>query len=219
MPAVDQAPRGLLVPGWVELADGRVMALPVIVVSEETGDWGGMTLTQASERAGLSNTATRQHLEAGYLPGQKPRARGAGPRTRRTTAWREKHLPRELLMASEAEIAAHYGVSVGHLHNCIRLDHPPGAPVPRGPKGPRLSSVKLWRAKHLPKALRELSGQALAAHFGVSYHSILYWAKHGLPPRKGGYRRGPRATSPVDRLTQILKTRQKSPLVAIMGGA
>lgn len=184
---IDQAPRGLLVPGWITAADGRRMA--VAVIPEEGGDWAGLTVKAAAARAGVDPQTTKEHLEAGYLPAQKPRAYHYGPRSAKTVAWRQKHLPRELWALSHTEVAEKIGISTSRLHYCITRGLGPRE-VSRA-TGPRSKAAVRWVERFAP-ALKKATVAEIADHYQVSRRTLHGWMRRGVTPKAGGYRTGKR---------------------------
>lgn len=222
MATVDQAPRGLLVPAWKTAADGRRMA--VAVISEEGGDWAGLTVKEAAERAGVDIGPAKDHLEAGYLPGQKPRHRQSGPRSGRSVAWRQKYLPRELWALPAKECAEKIGISESRMNYCIARDLAPTEE--RRATGARSSKARRWVQRFVPKSLQAAPISAIASHYGVSQATLHSWIRRGFEPKAGGYRTGKRPASPKKKaqkaareLAPLLKKAQKNPLAFIMGAS
>lgn len=222
MAKVDQAPRGLLVPAWKTATDGRRMA--VAVISEEGGDWAGLTVKEAAARAGIAEGPAKEHLEAGHLPGRKPRAHQSGPRAARTVAWRQKYLPRELWALPAKECAAKIGISESRMNYCIARDLAPTEE--RRATGARSSKARRWVQKFVPKAMQGATISAIASHYGVSQPTLHNWIRGGIKPKVGGYRTGKRPASAKKKAKQaarelapLLKKAQKNPLAFIMGAA
>lgn len=217
---IDQAPRGLLVPAWKIATDGRRLA--VAVISEEGGDWAGLTVKEAAARAGVDIGPAKEHLEAGHLPGRKPRAYQSGPRSERTVAWRQKYLPRELWALPSKECAAKIGIPEHRMNYCIAHDLAPAEE--RRATGARSSKAKRWVQRFVPKAMQSAAMSELASHYGVSEQTLHSWVRRGVAPKRGGYRTGKRppsakkqAQKAARELAPLLKKAQKNPLAFIMG--
>lgn len=220
MPVVDQAPRGLLVPAWRTGKGGRRLA--VAVVSADGGDYAGLTVKEAAELAQMDISPAKAHLEAGYLPGKKPRAQQSGPRAERTVAWRQKYLPRELWTLPAAQVAEKIGIPESRMNYCIARDLAPNEE--RRATGPRSKAARRWVQRFVPKDMRRAPMDVIAAHYRVSSGTLHSWIRRETPPKVGGYRTGKRPPSKkaqqkrvASELAGHLSKAQKNPLAFIMG--
>lgn len=219
MATVDQSSVGLLVPGWRKAKDGRLMAVPVIIADCEDPAYAGLTVSEAAERAGVDHGRASDQLRAGVLP-QRGRVGGpTGPRSPRVVAWRQKYLPRELWAAPHDEVAQALGVSPSTLRRYERL----GRPLGRDLRKERLPGVRAqrWLDRHVPDQVRRLSWREVAAHYEVSKATLCGWVRRDVPPRVGGYRKGPRPKTQTqrirDELVRTLRAARQSPLHVVMG--
>lgn len=146
MTVIDQTPRGLLVPGWRVGAKRKFYAVAVVMDCPRAGDYVGLTVLEAARKAGVSGQTAQTHLEAGYLPGRKPKTGNIGPHTEQSAAWRQKHLPRSLWAVSLTQLAAALGVSVNTVTRLAKEDRSP-ATLRRRKNSPQRELVRQIHAR------------------------------------------------------------------------